>query len=330
MMTLQSLLSSFFRAYLPIQMGYSHNTVSAYRDAFVELLSYFSERKGTKAEKLAIESISADAVNGFLEWIESSKGVSAATRNARLAAIKSFFRYAQTRLPDVSGQCESILAIQAKRCEAKPMNYLTKAQTKDFFSAFSTKTKEGLRDYCIIALLYESGARVSELCGASFADARLAHPSTIILHGKGKKSRVVPISSKVAKALLGYVAAYRVTDGPLFFNARGEPLTRKGIDFILKKYYRKARLQSTDPLPTKLSPHCLRHSRAMHLLEDGVNLIYIRDFLGHTSVATTEIYSKANPEIKRKYLEAATSAYGCEACYTEEEKSELLKWLKTL
>lgn len=178
-------------------------------------------------------------------------------------------------------------------------------------------------------LLYESGARVTELCNVRRYDLHLEKPYTMILHGKGDKIRSVPLDGFVADVISNYIQKYRVDDNDfLFFNTRRERLTREGVNYIVHKYFERARLKEASIYPAAISAHCLRHTKAMHLLENGVNLIYIRDLLGHTSVTTTEIYSKANPEVKRKHIEDASRIRDISLDYSKEEKEELLEWLK--
>ncbi len=209
------------------------------------------------------------------------------------------------------------------------MNYLTIAAAKHFFKSFDQNDRKQLRALCIILLLYESGARVSELCNIRRYNLRTDKPSTLLLHGKGNKDRLVPIDAAVTKLIKEYISAYHIQNNDfLFFNSRKEKLTREGVNHILKKHFKAARKNNPALYPEKISAHCLRHSKAMNLLENGVNLIYIRDLLGHTSVTTTEIYSKVNPEIKRKHLETAAKCMDIDVTYSEQEKSELLLWLK--
>ena len=166
---------------------------------------------------------------------------------------------------------------------------------------------------------------IAVLCG----EVRLESPCTIILHGKGGKTRIVPIDLSVASLLKRYIQTRGIPESAaLFTNRQGNPLTRKGVNYILQKHFKKVKIMDSSIFPKKISPHCLRHSKAMHLLENDVNLIYIRDFLGHASVTTTEIYSKANPEVKRKHLEAATKRVIDHEDYDDQKKEDLLNWLK--
>lgn len=323
-------ISKFLVDYLQTQRGASTNTSKTYRDAFVQLLEYLYETKGLRSDKVGLKDLTPEVITGFLDWIESEKKVTVATRNNRLGAVKSFFRYLSYREPEFLSTCTVILGIRQKKFEPKPMNYLTLDAYKLLLASFNVDDKKQMRDLCIVAVMYESGGRVSEIAGIRSVDFKSENPYTLLLHGKGKKTRIVPIDKSVGKLVDRYRQIYKVKeDEPLFFNTRREPLTREGLNYVLQKYFCMARKNRPEIFPPTISPHCIRHSRAMHLLENNVNLIYIRDLLGHSSVMTTEIYSKANPEIKRIRIEEATKTLlGDNIGYTEEEKNELLNWLK--
>ena len=194
---------------------------------------------------------------------------------------------------------------------------------------------EGRRDLAILTLLYDSGARVQEIVDLSFGDVRNVKPATVTLTGKGNKSRIVPIMPQSISVINVYMDDCKKKTvisnaSPLFFNKRGEKLTRAGIAYILDKYVSCARSMRQDLFSKKASPHTMRHSKSMHLLEGGVNLIYIRDFLGHASVVTTEIYAKSNPEIKRKAIEAVSPNVLPAEKYSESQKKEMMEWLKSI
>ena len=323
-------LSKFLGDYLPMQRGASPNTVRTYRDAFVEVIEFLSASAGLKPEKLTIDDFSLERVSSFLDWLEAGKKVSISKRNNRLGALKSFFRFLSFREPSLLSACIPILELKHKRCESKPMNYLSVAAYRLLLSGFDASQEDDLRDMSIISLMYESGGRVSEITGILSFELNAGPPYTLVLHGKGKKTRIVPIDKSVGKLLDRYRRRFNVKDDePLFFNNRREALTREGMNYILQKHFLKARELHPDKFPATISPHCLRHSRAMHLLENDVNLIYIRDLLGHASVTTTELYSKANPEVKRRHIEKATEDFiGDDAGYSDSDKMNLLNWLK--
>lgn len=330
MIKFQTLLSDFFAKYLGNQINASENTIKNYKVTFVELIQYIKTKKNIVPNKIKIETLDQKTILDFLDWLEHDKKVSISTRNNRLAAIRSFFKYVSFREPAYLIQCAFIAEIKKKKTETKPVNYLTIPAFQYLISLPDRNDRSQLRDLCIIALLYESGARVSELINIGVLELRLSTPHTLVLHGKGKKTRIVPIDNEVAKLLKHYIKVYKIHDDDyLFFNSRREKLTREGVNYILQKWFNKAKEKEAVLFPDRISPHSLRHSKAMHLLENDVNLIYIRDLLGHSSVTTTEIYSKANPEIKRKHIENATKTLiGDETDYSQSESDDLLEWLK--
>lgn len=322
------LVSEFFMRYLSNQKNASENTIKTYRDAFVLLLE-FMKIKGYEANKIKMTDFNYDLINEFLDWLENDKKISISTRNNRLAAVKSFFKYVSYHKPEYISICSSILEIHKKKTQSVPMNYLTIEAFKTLLGSFDQNDRKDLRDLSIILLLYESGARVSELINIKFKDLKFNKPSSVVLYGKGNKVRIVPLDYSVIELLNRYINIFNVKENDyLFFNSKKEKLTREGVNYILQKHFQKAKDKNIIIFPSKISPHCIRHSKAMHLLENGVNLIYIRDILGHSSVTTTEIYSKANPEIKRKHLLEATQQLDIQDDYDEEEKNELLEWLK--
>lgn len=324
----QSGLKDYFQKHLIHERGASENTIKTYRDTFVQLLEFFKDEKKIDPNKIKIDDINRDNILLFLDWLEINKKVSIATRNNRLAAIKSFIKYIQNYLPEYLDTAVQVLAIRSKKAEIKTINYLTIEATKHLFASFDQNDKHDLRDLCIILLLYDSGARVSELINIRNLEVSKFKPYTVVLHGKGNKTRIVPIDETVWAQLNRYIKLYKVKpDEYLFTNSRKEKLTREGVSYVLKTHFEKAKDLNRSLYPKNISPHCLRHSKAMHLLENGVNIIYIRDFLGHVSVTTTEIYSKASPELKKKYIELHNNQI-TSVEYDEEQEAELLKWLK--
>lgn len=324
-----TLLESFFQKYLPVERGCSCNTSKNYRDAFVYLLEYLKATSNLSANHVTMERLDLKTIVSFLDWLEEEKHVSVSTRNNRLAALKSFFKYVSFREPMYLNQCSSVLAIKAKKTETVPMNYLTIAAVEVLFKSFDLSVAAELRDFCIIATLYETGARVSELITIRCYEIRTESPATVVLHGKGGKTRITPIDKSLAGYIKKYLSAFRIKqDDFLFMNSQRKQLTRRGVDYILQKHFQQVKAENPDIFPSTLSPHCLRHSRAMHLLENGVELIYIRDLLGHSSVTTTEIYSKANPEIKRKHIQEVTKQIIDHDDFSVEQQEDLLVWLK--
>lgn len=322
----------FFTNYLSNTVGYSENTIKSYRDTFVLLFSYAEEEHLIKRGRISVELFYKDTIIAFLEWLEIKRRATVSTRNQRLAALKSFSRYMSLTTVEYLDIFQAILDIPPKKGSSKAVDYLNIEAIALLLKEPVFDSHSGIRDLAILSLLYESGCRVQELIDLKYGDLSLTSPATITVTGKGNKTRIIPISNKAASILKKYTFVYKISASTetLFTNKQSKPLTRSGIAYILRKHSDAARIKNPQIFGSAtIHPHVLRHSKAMHLLESGVNLIYIRDFLGHSSVITTEIYAKANPEIKRKYLESAASNIDISVNkFSEKEKETLLEWLK--
>lgn len=302
-------LASYLTMYLPGQLGLSENTIMAYRDTFKLVLLFAETKYHLRPEKITLADFNTDFITAFLQWLEQERGCSTATRNQRLAALRAFARYTRTQHPEYLFESQKIMDLKAKKAPAPTLAYLSPDDIQSIFSQTDTSSKYGRRDMILLSLMYDSGARVQEICDLRVRDVRLQKPPTVTLTGKGCKTRFVPIMTSTASALSIYFADNNLSqpakaDQPLFLNHQREKLTRAGVTYILKKYFDAAKKVNSS-LPQKISPHILRHSKAMHMLQAGVNLIYIRDFLGHVHVETTEIYAKADTEMKRRAIESA-------------------------
>jgi len=324
-------VSSFFTHYLGNEAGLSINTIKSYRDAFILFFKYLEESGICKISKLKMDMLNADNAIGFLDWLEQTRGCSISSRNQRLAALKAFCCYVARKSPEENGLCQGILKIRVKKAPQKPVEYLTVDAVEYLLKMPDNRSMQGIRDLAIMALMYESGCRVQELIDLRVGDIAFRSPNTVTLTGKGNKARIVPISANAATIIKAYLKAANIcnTAHPMFFNIYGKTLSRSGISYIIDKYGDMVHKTRPELYLTKLHPHILRHSKAMHLLENGVNLIYIRDFLGHSSVTTTEIYARCNPELKRKYIEQAGNLITeFVEEYSEHEKETLIAWLR--
>ncbi len=327
-------LTRYLTDFLPGQRNVSPNTIKSYRDTFKQYLIFMQEEQQIKPERISLASMTLLSIKDFLHWLETSKNVRISTRNQRLAAIHSFFRYAQTENPEILFECQRILGIPFKKNQLQTIPHLSMNQLAYLLEQPDTSTKRGRRDLALMAILYDAGARVQELIDLKVCEVRLAQPATITLSGKGNKKRNVPIMAKTRGLLEGYIAENHLLENgrrqsPLFHNSRYQAFTRPGITYILDKYFKQAKLSRVNEVfPDKLHPHMLRHSKALHLLESGVNLIYIRDLLGHVSVTTTEMYLKFDTELKRKALEAAYPQVMSPDAPAWEENTDILKWLQ--
>jgi len=330
-------LSAWLSKYLPGERAASRNTIISYRDTFILFIGYMKTQKGIAAEKLYLANITKPVIIEFLNWLQDKRKSSNATRNYRMAAIHSFFSYLQYEIPEKINQWQEILSIKVKRTDKKSVCYLTLDGVKLLFEQIDTSNRQGRRDLALLTLLYDTGARVQEIIDLSAAALRLENPAIVKLFGKGRKERIVPLQNEPVKILKSYVAENQLdrpenNDRPLFFNNRGEKLTRSGIAYIVNHYVENARKYNPQLIPNRISPHTLRHSKAMHLLQAGVNLIYIRDLLGHVSIQTTEIYAKADSKQKREALEKAYVNVIPEKnkAGSWEKNETLLHWLKNL
>ncbi|KAB2951503.1 tyrosine-type recombinase/integrase [Heliorestis acidaminivorans] len=329
-------LTRYLTDFLPGQRNVSPNTIKSYRDTFKQFLAFMQEQKQTKPEKISFTSVTTANIKDFLQWLETAKHVSISTRNQRLAAIHSFFRYAQTENPEILFESQKIISIPFKKKQQQTIPHLSMDQLAYLFEQPDTSTKRGRRDLALMVILYDTGARVQELIDLKVCDVRLTKPTTITLTGKGYKKRNIPIMVKTRGVLESYMTENHLLNNgrqqsPLFYNSRYQSFTRPGVTYILNKYYKQAKLRHPEEIfPENLHPHMLRHSKALHLLESGVNLIYIRDLLGHVSVTTTEIYLKFDTEVKRKALEAAYPQVSNTETPAWEENTDILQWLQNL
>lgn len=323
---LHNYVTDFFLRFLPEQRGYSDNTIVSYKYTFILLLEFIKEKCNLNLNKLLVSDLTKEKVIQFIDYLYNEKKNSVATVNQRLCAIHSFCKYLQRKDLVFFSLTSEILAIETKKKVEKEVYYLNKNEIKKLFEVFNVNNSKELRDYAIVTLLYDSGARVQELINLKTKDINFEN-STVKLFGKGNKIRIIPISSQVIEILEKYFKLFDIqknSENIVFFNKRRVKLTREGIKYILKKYSKLANLDYK-----KITPHIFRHTKAMHLLENNVNLVYIRDFLGHASITTTEIYAKANPEVKRKAIQNLSNEIIEEKKYNENEKEELLNWLRT-
>ena len=328
-------MSKYLTEYLPGIQGVSYNTIASKRDAYILLLKYLNDTQNIKAEDVDIPLLSRETIIKYLEWLEKSRGSSVSTRNIRLAAIKSLFSYIQTQTPDYIYQCQQILSIPRKKEPGHTLEYLTVEGIKSVLDAVETSSRTGFRDLTLLSLMYDSAARVQEIADLSVNDFRAEKPSTLRLTGKGSKTRIVPLMSTTSDLVSKYISIYHPSyrgeyNVPLFSNRKKEKLTRAGIAYILKKYIKIAREKQPDLIPETVSPHGLRHSKSMHMLQAGVPLIYIRDFLGHSEISTTEIYARCDSEQKRKAIENTCPSITKSETPMWQKDTSLLGWLQSL
>lgn len=331
-------LSRFFSEYLPHERNVSPNTIASYRDTFVQYINYMKTEKKMPLDKLTLGQLTRNNVTDYLKWIMEERKCSAATRNYRLAALHSFVAYLQYTVIERMEEWQTILSVKAIRTEKNPPNYLQVEAIKLLLAQPDTSTWQGRRHLSMLSLMYDTGARVQELADLTVGSVRIDHePYTIRLVGKGRKTRIVPLVKEQVAILRKYMEENSLNDNnkvtqPLFYNTHREKLTREGITYVFKTYAKMVRQEHPELMPERVSCHSLRHSKAMHLLQAGINLVYIRDILGHVSIQTTEVYARADSKAKREALEKAYKNLNPENNTNRdwERNKSLLDWLKGL
>ena len=330
-------LAKFFTDYLAGERSASPRTVASYRDAMKLLLAWFKDEEHIAPEKLRLADIDRPRVLRFLDWLETERCCSAATRNQRLAVIKSFCRYSAIEQPDRLDHVTQVLAIRQKKTPAQDLGHLTGDEVKALLTAPGSASPRAVRDTVLLALAYDTAARVQELCDLDVADIRRSEPMTVVIRGKGSKIRYVPVMDPTARLVADYLEHSDSHPGlgadadPLFYGPHHSKLTRSGVAKILNRHVRTVRDHHTDWAPgLSVTPHTLRRSRAMHLIQAGVNLIYVRDLLGHADVSTTEIYARADAETKRKAIENAYEPLTPDVLPDWALDTSLVGWLDSL
>jgi site-specific recombinase XerD len=326
-------VQSYFTEYLPRQRGASVHTILAYRDALTLLFKFVSEQSGRGVASLQLVDLDADVVTRFLDYTETTRSNSVATRNCRRAAIRGFFKHLLRNDLAHSQQYIRVLAIPAKKSRQRPATYLEAEDVRLIINMPNKRTCDGWRDYTLLLFLYNCGARVSEAAGLRWDDLQLTAPRQVRLRGKGKKERLLPLWPETANALHRLRGMSRDADGQcVFVNRHGQPLTRDGIAYILTKYATAAAQDNPALLRKHITPHVLRHSCAVALLQSGTDVTVIRDYLGHTSVATTGRYITINLQMKRDAMQAFWKKAGIEPANAKswKPKGDLLAFLQSL
>jgi len=298
-------LNKFLTVYLPGQRNLSSNTIRSYADTFSLFLEFYDEQLAIPPEKLTLNKIKLESVEEFMAWLETERQNAPSTRRQRLAALHSFFWFMQKVEPLRMVEWQRILALKLPKSPKKEPSHIRSDAMRELLAAPDEATVQGRRDRALLCLLYDTGARVQELIDLSVCDVRIDHPATVtFMKGKGSKMRTVPIIEVTASILEQYISENCLNNNgramhPLFFNRQGNRLTRAGVNYIINKYIDDVNISA---LPDKITAHVFRHTKAMHLLQSGVDVIIIKDILGHSDVKTTEIYAKADIEMKRRAL----------------------------
>jgi integrase/recombinase XerD len=298
-----ALLQDFFHRRLIGERGASAHTVASYRDTFQLLLRYAHERTGRPPTALTIEDLDAPLILAFLDYLESDRRNGSRTRNLRLTAIRSFMRHASLREPTALPVVQRVLAISPKRFDRSVVGFLSRMEVDALLAAPDRTTWSGQRDAVLFGVLYNSGARVSEVTGLRIADVLLDRASALRFHGKGRKERVVPLWPRTADQLRAWLTRIdRSPNAPVFPNRSGNQLSRSGVAHRLQVALMKASARCPSLATRRISPHTLRHTTAMHLLQSGVDLSVIALWLGHDDTATTHLYLEADLAMKEEAL----------------------------
>jgi len=328
-------IRNFFDQHLLSQRGLSPNTILAYRDTIKLFLEFASRHLKKSCTELAIEDLSSKLVCNFMSHLELTRKNSVPTRNARLAAIHSFFQYLATTDPRHIAHSQSILGVPFKRQAHRVPEYLEKNEIFKIFSEIDTRKSSGLRDDALLRLLYNTGMRAQELVDLNIGHLRFSRPHHVRIFGKGRKERTCPLWSETVSALRNYLKERGQTEEqsePLFINGEGNRLTRFGVRYIVSHRVTEAAKVCPSLLTRRVTPHTFRHTTAMHLLQSNIDLNMIRSWLGHASIETTNGYVEIDLEMKRKTLKS------CEKLIPKQgnrgpswkRSDDILSWLTTL
>lgn len=323
------LVQDFFYQHLINQRGASQRTIESYRDTFRLLLGFIVDRIGTQPTDVSINDLDADFISAFLLHLEEERGNTVRTRNARLSAIHSFMRYVAFRDPAALAITQQVLAIPTKRFDKPVLGYLTHDQVAAILAAPDQTSWTGHRDAVLLATLYNTGARVSEIASMRVQDILLDRHSAVHLFGKGRKQRAIPLWKDTARNLRDWLQRAQLTpESAVFPNQRGQPMTRSGIRQRLDQAVAIAQQQCPALKNHRISPHTLRHSTAMHLLQSGIDISMIALWLGHATPATTYQYLEADLAMKEKTLERISDPSPARKRYTPDD--QLLAFLEAL
>jgi site-specific recombinase XerD len=307
MTAIASHVTAFFQQRLTLERHASVNTCDSYAYAFKMLLDYASKRLRTPPSRLELEQIDAPLVVGFLNYLEAARSNGPGSRNVRLAAIKSFMRFMEYRVPSALEQIQRILVIPMKKIDSRLVRHLSTEEIQALLDAPQPVHWAGIRDRAMLHLCFAAGLRVSELTGLRLEDLSLHPHPAIVVRGKGRRERCLPLWKQTTVALRAWLAVRGAVPVPeLFVNARRESLTRSGFEYVLEKHVRTASKRCPSLMTKQISPHVLRHCCALTILQATKDLRKVSLWLGHASMQTTEIYTRADPSIKLEAIDAVT------------------------
>lgn len=298
------LITKFLTEYLPLHRNYSKNTISSYKDSLKLFILFLRDDKSMNINNFKMHQINRELILEFIEWLKN-RGNTPVTINQRLAGIKSFINFAQYESVENLAYLQPVLSVKSLKTTTRQVDYLTEEQMNKLINLPPIDTFTGLKHRIIMCLLYDTGARVQELCNLKIEDINLGNNPTVKLHGKGSKIRIVPISKNMNQILEVYISRFfpdiKLKNEYLIKNKNNQQMSRDGIEYIVQKY--AAIIKNNDPsFPSKVHPHMFRHSKAMHMLAVDIPIVYIRDFLGHEDISTTMIYARADSRKKNEAI----------------------------
>lgn len=319
------LIQAFFQDFLVAQRGLSSHTIAAYRDCIKLFLNFAAGRLAKPVDKLTVEDFQDKLVVAFLDNLETSRGNSTRTRNARLAALHALFRYIAGQQPEAMARCQQICALPTKRTTHNTIEYLEDHEMRAVLNSVAQSSRNALRDYALWLFLYNTGARAQEVVDLRIDKLRFETPCQVKLLGKGRKERACPLWPETVQALQNYLEHREppATACPsVVLNANGKPITRFGIRYIVRQYAAKAGEACASIKAKKVSPHTVRHTTAMHLLQSGNDITVVKDWLGHADLNTTHEYVEIDMKMRRKALET------CQPLKAKMPPKSQAKWLK--
>lgn len=330
---LASALRAFLTDYLPQQRALSPHTLHSYRDSLKLLLQFVAGQKADPG-RLTMEQLTYERVMAFLLHLETGRKNQVSTRNVRLSAIRSFFRFVGAHYPEHLAQAQRILSAPLKRTASREIQHLEMSEIQAVLGSIDRSSAAGRRDHVLLSFLFNTGARVSEVVGLQACDLALDQPPNVRLRGKGRKERRCPLWAETAKALRAHLREQTVApheQRSVFLNQRGQPLTRFGVRWILCKHVRRTALRVASLKSKRIHPHSVRHSTAMHLLRSGIDLSTIANWLGHVSINTTNKYVTLDLEAKRQALDKSKRVLSSRQRATIPAPDQaLIEWLEAL
>lgn len=322
------LLQSFLIDYIIGECNCSLNTKSSYSTTFYLLIEFLFKKYKIKSNEITFDNLNKEIIIEFLDYLENDRKNSVSTRNQRLASLKSFFKYVQYNEPSLFDLCTQILSIKNKKVPNKMISYFSEEEIKIIISHLNKENN--LKYLTLLCVLYETGARVSELINIKICDINMSDTASITLYGKRNKIRIVPISNELVKLINKYFKNQYVDyrEGLLLYSKNHKQYSRFGINFIINSLADKLKLEYPNYFKENYHPHSFRHSKATHLYNNGTPLLYIKDFLGHSTITTTEIYASPDSKKQRELILENAQEIKIKTNYSDNKKETLDNWLK--